>query len=293
MTTETVKTTLPPAMVQPGYQFQAPVKRTQAKAPIILIHGLPGVGKSTFAASAPNPLFLFTENGQRDLNVRTLKEGYIESFDEMIAALNHVGMSLKKGEPAFKDIKTIVIDTVDHLEKQIFTAVADEYRKQAIADGLKVDPATIVTFADIPKIYDREKWGVITSKWEKLWGLLERLRDGYNITVIGLCHTAAQQVDDPTLDNAYVRYGLALDPKRAQTFWVDHADAIGYIGYEALLDKDTRRMNALDNPTLQFTRSARYVSKQNFGLGSYKLDKPAEAFMQTVGAALPFFAKLV
>jgi hypothetical protein len=42
---------------------------TALSSPRILIHGVAGVGKTTFAAAAPNPVFILTEDGLGTLGV--------------------------------------------------------------------------------------------------------------------------------------------------------------------------------------------------------------------------------
>ena len=44
-------------------------KTTALSAPRLLLYGSAGVGKTTFAAQAPKPIFLFTEDGAGTLNV--------------------------------------------------------------------------------------------------------------------------------------------------------------------------------------------------------------------------------
>ncbi len=46
-----------------------------ATPPRILMHGLPKVGKSTFASQLPNPVFLPTEDGLNGLDVQAITEG--------------------------------------------------------------------------------------------------------------------------------------------------------------------------------------------------------------------------
>jgi biotin transporter BioY len=55
------------------------------KPPRILIHGVAGVGKTGTAASAPNPVFLQTEDGLGHLKVPTF--GLLRSFDHVMEAL--------------------------------------------------------------------------------------------------------------------------------------------------------------------------------------------------------------
>ena len=52
------------------------------KPPRILIHGVHGVGKTTFAADAPNPVFIVTEDGLGTLQVDHFP--LAKTFDEVM-----------------------------------------------------------------------------------------------------------------------------------------------------------------------------------------------------------------
>lgn len=84
-----------------------------------LIYGLPGVGKSVFAAKFPNPLILDSEHGTRSLvnhpelaEVRVLP---INSFSDV----EQVFWELRKGDSDIaKWTKTVVIDSISELQKR-------------------------------------------------------------------------------------------------------------------------------------------------------------------------------
>ena len=89
----------------------ASLNRTTAlKPPRILIHGVHGVGKTTFAAGAPDPVFILTEDGLGTLEVPHFP--LARTFDEVMQAL----AALYTEEHAFR---TLVVDSVDWLEPLI------------------------------------------------------------------------------------------------------------------------------------------------------------------------------
>ena len=64
----------------------ASLKRTTAlAAPRILVHGVAGVGKTTFAAGAPAPVFICTEDGLGTLEATHFPIS--RTFDEVMEAL--------------------------------------------------------------------------------------------------------------------------------------------------------------------------------------------------------------
>jgi AAA domain len=58
---------------------------TALKPPRILIHGVHGVGKTTYAAGAPDPVFILTEDGLGTLDVPHFP--LARTFDEVMQAL--------------------------------------------------------------------------------------------------------------------------------------------------------------------------------------------------------------
>lgn len=78
-----------------------------AEPPRIVVHGAPGIGKSTLAASAPSPVFIDLEHGTLQLDVARV-DG-IDTWEHLIAAVHALAT-----QP--HDFKTLVIDTLDRAE---------------------------------------------------------------------------------------------------------------------------------------------------------------------------------
>src|SRR6516162_5374067 len=86
-------------------------KTTSNNAPIILIYGAEGRGKSTLACKFPHPLALLLERGlPRGVSVDAVED--INSFDAVMATLRDIYIA--PGE-----YKSLLIDTVDALEAQL------------------------------------------------------------------------------------------------------------------------------------------------------------------------------
>ena len=78
------------------------------------IYGTEGVGKTTFAAKFPGAVFIDTEGSTKHMDVARFDPP--QSLEEVLEQLNYV-----VGHP--EEIGTVVIDTVDWLEKLIFNNV--------------------------------------------------------------------------------------------------------------------------------------------------------------------------
>lgn len=98
-------------------------KGKQPRARRVLIYGENGVGKSSFAACFPRPIFLNLEDGVGDIDCDSTD--VIRSVTEFLQCLIELAES---------PYETIVVDTVDWLEKLIFEDVAKKAGKKTIED---------------------------------------------------------------------------------------------------------------------------------------------------------------
>jgi len=90
-----------------------------------VLYGPHGVGKSTWAAQWPSPIFMPTEDGISDIDVPAFP--FAVTLEEAWAPI----MELSSSE---HDFKTIVIDTADWLERLIHQNVCDAHGKKAITE---------------------------------------------------------------------------------------------------------------------------------------------------------------
>lgn len=95
------------------------------RAQKVVIYGSEGIGKSTLASCFPNPLFIDTEGGTAQLDVRRIEKP--GSFDGLVSIVNEVA--------ADPDIcKTLILDTADWAEQMCIVGVCAKYKKSGIED---------------------------------------------------------------------------------------------------------------------------------------------------------------
>ena len=84
--------------------LQSITKGKTPKPPRIIIYGTEGVGKSTWASQAPNPVFVQTEDGINEIDCAKfpLAHNFEEVMSELTALLN---------EP--HEYQTVVVDSLD------------------------------------------------------------------------------------------------------------------------------------------------------------------------------------
>ena len=83
----------------------------ESKPPRLLVYGQEGTGKSTFAAGAPSPVFVQTEDGLGEID--TAKFPLAKKFEEVTDALTAL-----RDEP--HDFQTVVVDSADWLERLVW-----------------------------------------------------------------------------------------------------------------------------------------------------------------------------
>ncbi len=63
-------------------------KGRESRPPRIMIYGSEGVGKSSFASLAPNPIFIQTEDGLSEIDCAKFPQA--KSYDEVVLQLQAV-----------------------------------------------------------------------------------------------------------------------------------------------------------------------------------------------------------
>lgn len=161
-----------------------------------LVYGLPGIGKSTFAAGAPDALYLDAEHGTLGLDVARVE---IARWADFSAALREL-----KGEHPYR---TVVVDTVDALERMLVESVCEDAHSSSID---KVGGG-----------YGRG-WTRVEARWCRVLDELAELQHRRRLNVILLAHCTASTFNDPAGED-YTRWSLRLNKKiKEQTVgWVD------------------------------------------------------------------------
>lgn len=95
------------------------------RAQKVVIYGSEGIGKSTLASRFPNPLFIDTEGGTAQLDVRRIEKP--GSFEGLISIVNEVA-----ADPGI--CKTLILDTADWAEQMCIMGVCAKYKKTGIED---------------------------------------------------------------------------------------------------------------------------------------------------------------
>jgi hypothetical protein len=218
-------------------------RASERKPPRLLVYGVSGVGKSTFGAGAPSPVFLPIEDGT-PLNVDAFP--LAKSFGEVMETLS---VLLKEKH----DFKTLVIDTLDWLEPLVWAATCEWNGWKKIED-----PG-----------YGKGYTAALEA-WRDYIGELNKLRDE-GMTIIQLAHAQIKRFDSPETE-PYDRYEIKLH-KGAAALLMEHSDAILFANYRVSTIKSdvgfnkkvVRGVGAAERLLHTVERPA-YIAKNRYGL---------------------------
>lgn len=194
------------------------IKRGRKSAPYYLVlYGPEGIGKSSFAAGAPSPIFLGEPGGTDHLDVARFDPPQsIEDIDAAIATL----------EKEKHEFQTLVIDTADYLEPVIWDSICSDAKKKSIED-----------------FGYGKGFNLAVDKWRDIALGLERiLATGMNVII--LAHSHLKTVKNPLGDD-YEHYELKLNGKAAALL-KERPKAVLFANYVSYTDKDenTKRVKA-------------------------------------------------
>lgn len=168
--------------------------------PRLLVYGTEGIGKSTFASEAPKPVFIQTEDGLSQIECD--KFPLAITFDDVRQALSDL-------HTEDHEYQTVVIDSLDWLERLIWDAVCQEYGAKSIE---KVDGG-----------YAKGYMHALVP-WRAIVGLLGALRTEKHMAVLLIAHTKVDKFEDPE-STSYDRYAPRLH-KHAAALVCEWCDAV-------------------------------------------------------------------
>jgi hypothetical protein len=174
-------------------------KGKQQLPPRVVLYGPEKLGKSTFAAGCPDPIFLPTEDGLGQIDCHSFPVA--TSYQEFLKYLGTVA----KGDTGYR---TVVIDTATGLQRLIHANVCRRFNVQSLekADG------------GYGKGYKHA-----LTEWAEVLNGLDYCRS-QGVVVVVLAHSDVRKVQDPEV-GGYDRYTLRLHQDAADLL-VEWADAV-------------------------------------------------------------------
>lgn len=197
----------------------------------VVIYGPEGIGKSTFAAQFPDPVFIDTEGSTKKLNIRRFPK---PSSWEMLK--NEVKEAMNG-----RLCKTLVIDTFDWAEQLCIEAICSAHQKKGIEDFGYGNGY----------VYEKEEIG-------KFLNLLQEVIDS-GINVVLTAHAQMRKFEQPDELGAYDRWELKLGKKTSSQIsplvkeWADMVLFANYKTYAVAVDKDGKKFKAQGGDRVMYT----------------------------------------
>lgn len=186
------------------------VQEIEDEVPRIVIYGKRGIGKSTLAASFPNPLFLLTEK-----NAIKCKSIRIKSFDQAWGVIKELT------ELESIPYKTIVIDSVTNLDAMITNYILEkESKATTLAAACGGYGAGYAKAASIHRAFK-----------DKLEELQSR-----GIAIVYIAHLAVKTHKSPELED-YDIYTIVTCHDKVSQVYLDDSDAVLFCRQKAFISE--------------------------------------------------------
>ena len=192
-----------------SFDLKSISKTRRVRAPKVVVVGTGKIGKTTFAAMAPNAIGILTEDGADAVDAQAFP--LASSLAEVYAAID----TLINQEHEFQ---TLFIDSLDWLEPMVQDYVCKQNN-----------------WKNIEQPGFGKGYVAAAEEWRNLLSGLEVLRAAKGMGIILIAHDKIKRIEDP-LTEGYDSHVLKLHD-RAAALVSEWADVIGYAGYRIFTSK--------------------------------------------------------
>ena len=182
----------------------------------VVAYGSEGIGKTTFAAAFPEPLFIDTEGGTSHMDVRRINRP--KTWSELLTIIAEVAATV--------DVcKTLVLDTADWAEQLCVTHVCEKYKQSSIESFGYGKGYT----------YLAEEFGRLLTALDKV------IDSGKNVVITA--HAKMRKFEQPDEQGAYDRWEMKLSKQVAPLLkeWCDMLLFLNYKTYVITTDTNSKK----------------------------------------------------
>ena len=209
----------------------------------VVLYGVEGIGKSSFAARFPQPVFIDTEGGTGRLDVQRLPapDSWQMLLDEAAAAAD--------GQVP---CQTLVLDTADWAEKLCMAGVCARFKVKGIED-----------------IGYGKGYTYVKEDFAQLLDVLEKvIASGRHVVVIA--HAAVAKFEQPDAVGSYDRWVMKTS-KQVAPLLREWCDMLLFANYKTVVEKAGTRPSSKNKASgarrvLYTTHNACWDAKNRFGL---------------------------
>ena len=211
-----------------------------ARAVKTVIYGAEGVGKSTLASQFPHPLFIDTEGGTDQLDVRRIEAP--ETWSDLIGIVTEVSKN-----PDVCD--TLILDTADRAEAMCIDHILKTYRQKSIE-----------SFG-----YGKG-YTFIGEEWQRLMTAFDLVKDaGINVTIIA--HARQRKIELPDQAGSFDHWEMKVS-KQVAPLLKEWADLLLFLNYKTyVVTTDNNSKKAQGGKRVMYTNhNPVYDAKNRYGL---------------------------
>lgn len=201
-----------------------------ANPPVVCIHSDEGIGKSTFAANGPSPIFIPTENSLGNLDVPRFP--LAKTYEDVMQSVN---VLLTEDH----NYKCAVFDTLDWFEPMLWNYLI---RQQPTNEkGKVITNIEDYGFGRGPKF--------ALDYWNEFITFTDRLRFEKDMMIIYIVHSAVRKVTPPDMDSydCYMPKLQDSDKTSAKDKIVEHSDIVMFANWRTALTDEKLGFGASRN----------------------------------------------
>jgi hypothetical protein len=242
------------------------------RAPIVLIYGVDGIGKTSLAAEFPSPLYLPTAGERAPAEIDLPTPGTIETADDLWSVVGDL-LETNESGALVHDIRTLIIDSLDGLEPIMNAVTCERIGADSIDSNTQGSPAAFGrgdVQADV--------------EWDQFMDACDDLALA-GINVVMLAHPEIKRFDSPVSD-PYDRYQVKLR-KRAAALIRERSDIVAFMNHRVSLKsktvapkKEVTHAEGGKERQIHLVEGAGFVAKNRFSMPDYIIYKKGHGYAE-------------
>lgn len=213
------------------------IQSGKMKKPVkMVLYGVEGVGKTTFASKFPRPIFIDAEAGTRRLDVDRVE---VSNWTELMSVLDN----LKEYKNQYD---TVVIDTADAVEELGIRTVCARLKVPALGGN---------------NDYGRS-YSALASQFKDMLNKLDVLNDmGFHIVL--LAHSQVVRVETIGQDGSYDRWQLKMEKKTSSAL-KEWTEFLAFLNFKTMVvEQKGRSSKAVGGERVAYCEHSLYWDAKN------------------------------